>query len=102
MSEEWKDLPTITDVGEAVAAGMEIEIQYDPGNDKYCPWKTWDGKHWYETYLFRARQSKPKTVKVKSLCWRHPAGDLVWSGETCNFAMFKRFPAGDILGEVEE
>lgn len=103
MSDEWKELNSIVEVAEAVAAGMEIEVQTDPGNDKYCPWKWWDGKVWYSSYLFRARPCQPKTVKVVSLCWRSAGGNLTWAYDEVDFTKngWVRFPAGDIEGEVE-
>jgi len=82
-NEEGKELSTIGQVAEAVAAGMEIE------------WGL-------------PRPRKPKTVKVKSLCWRQKdTGDLMWCQEgnapICYpvASLYARFPAGDLAGEVE-
>lgn len=96
---EWKPLNTILDVAAAKTAGMEIEV-YDTDVEDWVPWQ---GIYWFSDWNFRARPRKPKTVKVKSLCWRGKGtGHLVWWDALANPGEgFVRFPAGDISGDVE-
>lgn len=51
----------------------------------------------------KVESSKPTTEWVKSICWRSLGGNLTWTSEDYQFATkeWKRFPAGDIEGEVE-
>jgi len=98
MSNEWKELNSITEVVEAIVAGMEIENQlYN------LTWETWREAAWYADRNYRARPRKPAMKRVKSICWRHREGYLSWVDE--GYGPFgpawKRFPAGDISGEVE-
>ncbi len=101
MNTEWVELKGILDVAAAKTAGMEIEV-YDTDVEGWVPWQ---GIHWFSDWSFRALTSKPKTVKVKSLCWRNTDGNLLWLEEgkrpTIVFLQCQRFPAGDIEGEVE-
>jgi hypothetical protein len=103
MSNEWQELETMWAVANAESKGMVIEVQDDPGNDKYSPWEKWDGKFWSSRPLYRACPRKPAKVMVKSLCWRHERGALMWGDEACvqQSPEWKRFPAGDREGEVE-
>ena len=95
---EWRDLPTMADVAAAQAAGDEIEV-----NVINCGWDPWVETMWHGRNQYRARP-RPKTKKVKSLCWRDKHGHLFWADETNGFVgkdMWQRFPAGDIEGEIE-
>lgn len=101
-NEEWKELSTIGQVAEAVAAGMEIECH------NYNAWVKWKGLNWHSELKYRARPKQPKTMKVKSLCWRQKdTGELMWCQEgnapICYpvASLYARFPAGDLAGEVE-
>ncbi len=58
-TENWIDLPTLQDVAKAQADGWEIEIQTDPGNDKYCPWKFWEQATWNGGIAYRGRPRQP-------------------------------------------
>ena len=81
MTTEWQDLPNMEDVARAQADGWEIEIQTDAGNDKYCPFRAWDGRHWNTGYLFRGRPRQPAMKKVKMLCWYKKGYLLSWADE---------------------
>jgi hypothetical protein len=102
MSNEWLDLPYIWDVAGALDKGWEIEFQIDPGNDKYCQWLAWRGNDWRKNYLYRGRPAQPKKVTVTSECWRSDDGCLDWAEAEKDFIGegWKRFPAGDITGEI--
>ena len=101
MTTEWKPLLTMQDVAKAQADGWEIQIQTDAGNDKYCPFKAWDGRHWNTGYLFRGRPRQPAMKKVKSLCWRFTDGDLTWRIEGMVLAYpWVRVPSEDKEFEV--
>jgi hypothetical protein len=104
MSNEWIELTDIVSVATAQANGWEIEVQTDVGNDKYCPWKAWDGKHWCAHYFYRGRPKQPKKVTVTSLCWRNKVtGSLNWLLPNDDMPKnWQRFPVGDLTGEVEE
>ena len=102
MSNEWRDLPTVADVAAAQAAGDEIEFRSDVVGAGV--WYEWNGLYWDKDTKYRARP-RPKTKKVKSLCWRDKHGHLFWADETNGFVgkdIWQRFPAGDIEGEAEE
>ena len=125
MNTEWIELKGIEVVATAVAAGMEIEFLYEA--DDVSGWVRWDGTSWSTTMRYRARHRKPaeyehehgcsvhyharakcdckpKTVKVKSLCWRSTvSGSLIWYLENGKPSQeqWQRFPSGDISGEVE-
>jgi hypothetical protein len=96
---EWKELKTIGQVAEAHEAGMEIEVNHDC----HIGWQSWAGTVWYSSAKYHARPRKPKMVKVKSLCWRQESsGGLLWRCEGYDIGEnWKRFPKGDIEGEVE-
>ena len=79
-TENWIDLNDIQAVAIAQSEGWEIEIQSDAGNDKYCPFKAWDGRHWNTGYLFRGRPRQPKMKEVKMLCFLID-GELRWRNE---------------------
>lgn len=100
MTNEWKPLNGIVEVTAAFSEGMEIEFLHEAG--EVAGWVQWDGTSWSTTMRYRARHRKPKTVMVKSLCWRHDTGSLIWTADK-NAAIvgYKRFPACDIQGEVE-
>jgi hypothetical protein len=96
---EWKELKNIVEVSAAAAERMEIEFQNPRSND-WCPWK---GEAWFSHCLYRARPLKPVKMQVKSLCWRESSGFLYWRDETWKQSNTeaKRFPSGDLTGEVE-
>ena len=80
MTTEWKDMPTLQDVAKAQADGWEIEIQTNPDNDKYCPFRNWNGRHWHTEYLFRGRPRQPKMKTItlrKALMWLEGNGYYV-------------------------
>ena len=93
---EWKELNGIAEVADAVQKEMDIFCSYDG-----MVWGTWNGQSWHAITFYRARQKEPAMKMVKSLCWRCEEGGLLW-GDLSNSTLYKRFPAGDIEGEVEE
>jgi len=103
-TQDWKNLTTLQAVAKAQADGWEIEIQADPGNDKFYPWKRWNEVGWHSRALYRGRPKQPKTRTVTSECWRHKdSGDLTWRDAGRDLLYdWQRFPAGDITGEVTE
>ena len=99
MTTEWRNLPTMADVAAAQAAGDEIEVRR-LGEFDYTEWS---GTAWAMAWSFRARPRQPKMKKVKSLCYRSTvSGELTWRKEELPIINWKRFPAGDIEGEVED
>ena len=55
MSNEWKELKGIGEVAEAVAAGMEIQVQHEDTD-----WFQWPGLVWNANHVkYRARPRKP-------------------------------------------
>jgi len=88
MSNEWTELNTIEEVVRANARGWVIE-EFSMGDGIHCK--------------YRGRPKQPKKVIVTSECWRAPSGILTW--QLCGAELtenWRRFPAGDITGEVEE
>jgi len=51
MNNEWKELKCITDVAEAVAAGMYIEV-FSEGSRR---WESWKRLTWYSRLKYRAK-----------------------------------------------
>lgn len=101
MSEEWQDLPTMADVARAEKDGWEIERVSIAGGNSPIVWIVWDGTSWLKHWIYRGRPKQPKTVTVTSYCWRNEGGALVWNGSPSPSYGWKRFPAGDIPGEVD-
>jgi hypothetical protein len=123
---EWHQLKGIEVFATAVAAGMGIEVAV-PQFDSSIKWVEWNQQFWDIDRLYRARyrartyspadraelglpehldpirKAKPAKMRRKSLCWRGVnEGTLAWRGEGIVMDCFwKRFPAGDIEGEVE-
>jgi len=64
MTTEWKDLPTLPDVGEAQLEGWEI--QTDAGTNTFAEWA---GKNWVARWNFRGRPRQPAMKKVKLEAW---------------------------------
>ena len=96
---KWNPLPDIEQVANAKILGWEIEVCV--GNN--C-WHPWNKQSWNEQASYRGRPKQPRTVTMTSECWRWGDGALVWR-EPNNIPAgdrWKRFPAGDITGEVEE
>ena len=73
MTTDWKDLPTITDVGKAQADEWEIQRLNSIKPDL---WVDWDRYSWSSTWTFRGRPRQPKMRKLKLLCWFN--GSLNW------------------------
>jgi hypothetical protein len=101
MNTEWKPLNGIDEVTAAREAGMEIQV------DILDEWKQWNGEGlgqwWFFGLKFRARHKQAK-VLVKSICWRSLGGNLTYTKPDYQFYAkdWKRFPAGDLEGEVED
>lgn len=97
---EWHYLKGIEEVGAAVAEGMEIECKRAIGRE----FEAWVGADWFVGWEYRARAPRPAKELVKSICWRSKSGNLTWTAENYVFYSkdWKRFPAGDIKGDVEE
>lgn len=100
---EWTELNDIIEVAEAVALEMEIEVRIPGPAQEPERWIAWTGEGWHYSTRYRARERKPAMKKVKSLCWRGDnTGALLWNTEGQPVPRdYKRFPAGDISGEVE-
>jgi hypothetical protein len=100
MNEEWKDLPTLPDVGAAQLEGWEIQ-RLNTVNPTL--WSDWDGCAWVSHWAFRGRPRQPKMKKVTSFCYRAVNGALLWdNADVKNVANFLRFPAGDFEGEIPD
>jgi hypothetical protein len=99
MTEEWKPLNGIEDVAVAVATGMEIECKRLFGGQ----FEPWVGQDWFAGWTYRARHKAPAKVLVTRICWTSLGGNLTWTSEGYQFYSkdWKRFPAGDLAGEVE-
>jgi hypothetical protein len=120
MSNEWKPLEDLTDVGWAQANGWEIEVDTTRSGD----WEHWEGRNWVAHLNYRGRPAQPameqhprgcrclscmtpkqpRKVTVTSECWRlKVTGGLAWqnAGQTMNDD-WQRFPAGDVTGEIEQ
>lgn len=103
---DWKPLNGIVETAKAMMAGMEIEVFHDA-----LGWLPWVATTWYANSSYRARPRKPEpkeqiqptTKRVKSLCWRDSVdGELKWTDEGINKeGRWKRFPIGDLEGDVE-
>jgi hypothetical protein len=105
MNTEWKQLSGIEEVTAARDAGLEIEV------DILDEWKPWNGEFsalldqvWFKDLKYRARHRKLAKVLVKRICWTSIGGNLTWTKEDYQFYSkdWKRFPAGDLFGEVDE
>ncbi len=96
---DWIELKDLQAVAEAQRNGWEIDYCY--ANSAWC---LWHGTGWGSDMLFRGRPKQPKKVTMISECWRHiGTGDLIWKTPTAILPKhWQRFPAGDIVGEVED
>ena len=103
-TENWIDLNDLQAVACAQADRWEIQIQSDAGNDKYCPFKEWDGRHWNTGYLFRGRPRQPKMKEVKMLCYLFNDHYLIWNSEDKNITSLQmiRQPHLDMTAKVPE
>lgn len=103
-TENWIDLNDIQAVAIAQSEGWEIEMQTDPGNDKYCPWGSWGQQYWHSGYLYRGRPRQPKMKEVKILAYfsaNYKA--LAWYAETESVpAFWVRQPHLDMIAKVPE
>lgn len=104
MTTEWKEITDPEELFKLKREGWEIQIQSDAGNDKYCPFKDWDGRHWNIGYLFRARPRQPKMKKVKLEAWLSKYDGLRWIAEGMTIADDKwtRQPHLDLEAEVPD
>lgn len=96
---EWHELNGIEEVAAAVAEGMEIQVQHEDTD-----WFLWPGLVWNANHVkYRARPRKPAKVLGKRICWTSTNGNLTWTNEDYQFYAkdWKRFPVGDLEGEVE-
>jgi hypothetical protein len=100
MNTEWRTLDGIVEFGAAVATGMEIECKRLLGGQ----FEPWVGQDWFVGWAYRARHPAPAKELVKSIRWRSLGGNLTWTSEDYQFYAkdWKRFPAGDLFGEVDE
>jgi hypothetical protein len=101
MTTEWKDLVTLREVAEAQHNGWEFESSHDGAY-----WSKWEGITWTKRNFYRGRPAQPRMKKVVSECWRNmKTGSVGWA-EPMSHAFvaddWKRFPPGDIEGEVED
>ena len=96
MSNDWVELRDMKQVAEAQWDGWEIETLY------MGDWLEWRGREWALGNKYRGRPKQPKTKTVKSECWRCSDGRLFWTNEKIKDGLWKRFPAGDMMGEVAE
>jgi len=98
MNEEWIDLTDLYSVAMAQTNGWDIEAL-----DCDYEWFPWIGVHWAMRTAYRGRPKQPKKITVTSECWRQQySGELQWRVPEAKFDKdWKRFPAGDITGEVE-
>jgi hypothetical protein len=96
---EWHELNGIEEVAAASKEGMEIECKKVLGTD----FQPWEGQDWFAGWQYRARHKAPAKVLVKRICWTSTGGNLTWTKEDYQFYSkdWKRFPAGDIEGEVD-
>jgi hypothetical protein len=100
MTTEWKDLPTLPDVGAAQLEGWEIQRLNTAKPDL---WSDWDGCAWVSHWSLRGRPRQPKMKKVKSLCWRYSDGDFAWRTEGIILAKpWVRVPSEDKMVEVPD
>ena len=101
-NEWWVELRDMKQVAEAQGDGWEIE-GCRPGQ-YFLPW---EGEMWRSQDEYRGRPKQPKTKKVTLECWMHRS-----TGSTCTRKAgfnddlkyedrWVRFPAGDMMGEVE-
>ena len=98
----WTPLSTLQDVAKAQAECWEIEIQTDPGNDKYCPWKFWEQQHWHRGHLYRGRPRQPKMKEIKMECLLID-GELHWRNENMSVLQsWIRQPHLDLIAKVPE
>lgn len=99
---DWTELKTGKEVFDRQAEDWEIEI-FNYHKQVFEPW---DGCTWAVERKYCGRPKQPRKVVVTSECWRNRHnGQLAWRVESCGWATsdeWKRFPAGDIVGEVEE
>jgi hypothetical protein len=100
MNEEWVTLPTLLSLAQAHTNGWEIETELFP-----CTWVPWLGITWGNDTGYRGRPKQPVERIIASKCWYDNLdGSLTWRDSVFDIGCdrFKRFPAGDITGEIEE
>jgi hypothetical protein len=100
MNEEWSDLPSLLSVAKAEADRWQIQASKDAED-----WVPWVGGAWFENIYYRGRPKHPVERIIASKCWYDNLdGSLTWRDSVFDIGCdrFKRFPAGDITGEVEE
>ena len=95
----WITLDTLEKVSNSHIEGWEIQYRTVGGEFGW-----WMGDAWRKDWIFRGRPKQPRTVTVTSECWREITGVLTWRNpNNPDLGKFwKRFPAGDITGEIEE
>jgi hypothetical protein len=98
MSNEWKPLEDLTDVGWAQANKWEIQRLVTGGYG----WVPWDGKTWAINAQYRGRPAQPKKVTVKLLGWLAPSGLLYHATADYTQGDWKRVPSEDKTVEVEQ
>ena len=100
MTDNWKEITDPEEIFKLKREGWEIQIQSDAGNDKYCPFKDWDGRHWNTGYLFRGRPRQPKMKEVKMECLLID-GELHWRSEYMSVLQsWIRQPQHDLIAKV--
>jgi hypothetical protein len=94
MSDEnWKDLPDLQAVSEAQRNGWEIETDLVSGS-----WVKWGGTTWLGYVNYRGRPAK-----LKFLCYTNGINLMrqVEGIDPKPESFTKRFPTGDLEGDVE-
>ena len=93
---DWEEITDPEELFRLKREGWEIQI------NGFSGWEKWEGTTCIFNMRYRARPcTKTKTKKVKLLCW-FDGEDLFWKPEDHPVMHWRRFPAGDIEGEVEE
>ena len=97
--DNWNPLPDMDSIVKAQAWDWEIERFFNED------WRNWDNNDWKSCWFFRGRPKQPKKITVTCECWRNKHGVLTYRNpgqSELSTNEWKRFPAGDITGEVEE
>lgn len=100
MTEKWEVITDPERLFHLQKQGWEIEVRITARpNDE---WEKWTPVWWDNTWVYRARPTKPKTRTVRYECF-DVDGRLEWLGPNRSLMKhWKRVPSEDNTVEVEE